>query len=434
MIFSKDPSKNIKKTILPNQLNVITDKVTFVDSVIVAVMVGAGSQNENSNNNGVAHFLEHMAFKGTTTRSAKDISDAIEDVGGYVNAYTSKERTMYYIKVLKQDVELAVSILADILQNSVIDKEELDKERGVILQEMKASFDTPSDIVFDYFAEHAFGKNTTLGRSIIGTEQTIKNMNRDKINDFIKKHYYAQNMVVGACGNIEHDKFTDLVGNYFADIAQNNSTHDVKCNYIGNGGVMYAKKDLQQMQFILSFGGYSELNLDKSIRAVFLASILGGGMSSRLFQEIREKRGLAYSVSMNASSYKDTGLFFCYADSSVDKLNDIFDAVVMVLRSAMKQIDNSEVDRTLNKFKSSVLMSKESLHSRVEKMMDNFLTFGRYIESDEVISIAKSITPNEMSMFLRDTVSNKDSKQTLLVYGDFDSKPPVVKDFSNFVF
>ena len=431
MMFSKDKTRNIKRTELQNKLNIITDSVDFVESVIIGVMIGAGSQNENDKNNGVAHFLEHMAFKGTKSRTAKQISDAIENIGGYTNAYTSKERTMYYIKVLKKDAELAISILADIMQNSVFDAEELEKERGVILQEMRASFDTPSDIVFDYFAEEVFGKNTSLGRSIIGTEDTIRSMNRDDILDFVSNNYYAENMVIGCCGKIEHDHFVSLVEKYFVNIPSKKVKNDISCSYVGGGAIIKKKKDLQQMQFLLGFKGFSDVNFEDSIKAGILSNILGGGMSSRLFQEIREKRGLAYSVSSYSDSYNDTGVFCCYADSSVDKAEELLNITLSVLNSAIEKIDEDEVLRVVNQCKSSILMSQESLSIRMRKMLNNFLMYGRYIEPQEVISVAESFSANQMSEMLNSIVCNKNTKPTLLMYGDFDKDPSWVSDFNN---
>ena len=424
---------NIETETLQNGLRVAVDSFSTIESVVVAVMVKAGSRNEVSSNNGVAHFLEHMAFKGTTKRTAKDISDAVENVGGYVNAYTSKDRTMYYIKVLKEDVELAVDILSDIIQDSIISNEELEKERNVILQELALSLDTPSDIVFDYFSSDSFGEGTPIGRSILGPKENISQMSRDTLNSFMKENYSAKNMIVGASGNIDSKKFFNLVEKYFNKLDSSNKIiKDAKSDYIGSNVNLYEKKDLEQMQFLMGFNGFGQNDIKQMYQSNVMVNVLGGGMSSRLFQEIREKRGLAYSVSSYSDSYLDSGCVVFYADSNVEKVENLIDAFSSVIKSSIENIEEEELERTKKQYQASILMAQESVSSRVNKLLNSFLSYDRYIQPKEVISYLNEIKTSDLSDMLNDIVVKSESPFTMTLYGDFSKiSPDVIQKIKN---
>ncbi len=278
---------------LKNGLRLAVDEMKDVETVSVGVFVNTGSRNETPEINGISHFLEHMAFKGTKKRSARQIAEEFEGIGGRINAYTSKEKTVYYAKVLKQHAEFAVEFLADILQNSTFDEVELEKERGVILQEIAMTNDTPDDIVFDYFQETAY-PSQAMGRSILGPVKNIKKFGRKDFSNYINAQYNYQNMAVVAAGNIKESDLVKWSKKYFTSLGDNKIKTYQKAKY--QGGDFRKEKKLEQINLVLGFDGLSYLD-PKYYTSQILAMILGGGMSSRLFQEVRENRGLAYLYS-----------------------------------------------------------------------------------------------------------------------------------------
>ena len=354
-----------------NGLVVATDKAEDFESVTLSILVKSGSRNENEQNNGISHFLEHMAFKGTLKRTAKDIAEEFDMIGGYFNAYTSRTSTVYYAKVLKNDLEKALDIITDILLNSTFAKEELEKERQVIFQELCMTKDTPDDIVFDYFQETAF-KNQPLGRSILGTEEFIKNLKREELLSYFKNQYSNKNTIISAAGNFDSGQFNDLISNRFSNFQNTNVKKYEKGIY--TGGELHVKKDLEQAQFLLGFEGVSYLDKD-FYDAQILSIILGGGMSSRLFQEIREKRGLVYNISSYSTSYSDCGIFGVYSALDPVNINILIDLIVSELFNITDKINEKEIMRAKAQIKSSLLMSMESTTARAKKLCNNFAMF-----------------------------------------------------------
>lgn len=417
---------NITQNTLSNGLKIYMDKAPYFDSVLVAVMVKCGSGQENSKNNGVAHFLEHMMFKGTKKRSAKEISESIESVGGEINAFTSKEKTMYYIKVLKEDVLLAIDVLADFIQDSVFDAEEIEKERGVILQELASSLDTPSDVVFDYFAEGVFGPNSSLGRSVLGKAETIKSITRDDITGFLESYYSADNMIVGVVGNFDEGVVVDAINKSFTKLKTGlNKKEPEKSPYAGVGVDIRTKENLEQVQFVLGVKGASSKDFEQKYKLSVIANAIGGGMSSMFFQEIREKRGLAYSVGCFSDSYEQGGVFGLYAATDASKLNDMIDAVSFCFKKAADDIEQGAITRAIKQYQAGMLMRQESLSARMSKMLTDFLMYGRYVEADEIMSYIANIAPNQAAQILEKTISSEESLFTLVLYGDFREKEVV---------
>ena len=275
---------------LPSGLTVVTERMDRVETVSFGAYVGTGSRNESAEENGVSHFLEHMAFKGTETRSAAAIAEEIEAVGGHINAYTAREQTAYYVKVLKEDTALAADIIGDILTHSTFEPEELERERGVILQEIGQANDTPDDIIFDHFQTAAY-PSPPLGRPVLGLEAGIKSMPRSVLTGYMKRHYAHANVVVAAAGNLEHEGVLDLVGRHFADLPANPPPAMAQATY--KGGEFREDRDLDQVHIVLGFPSVGFADPDY-YPTLLLSTLLGGGMSSRLFQEVREKRGLVY--------------------------------------------------------------------------------------------------------------------------------------------
>ncbi|MDE2513594.1 MAG: insulinase family protein, partial [Alphaproteobacteria bacterium] len=294
----------IRVSRLANGMRVVTDAMDSVETVSLGVWVDVGTRHEPKEINGVAHVLEHMAFKGTTRRSALEIAAEIEAVGGHLNAYTSREHTAYYVKVMKPDVPLAVDILADILQHSTFEPAELERERAVILQEIGQAQDTPEDIIYDYLQEQAF-PDQPMGRPVLGRAAIIRAIARDAVAGYLTRNYAAPGMVLAAAGNCDHDTVVALAERAFAMLPKRGHAATEPARYVG--GEYREDRDLEQVHVLLAFPGFTFTDPDYHAASVVSAA-LGGGMSSRLFQEIREKRGLVYSIYSFSHSYSDGGL------------------------------------------------------------------------------------------------------------------------------
>ena len=299
----------LKTTTLENGLRIVTESMPGLETVSLGIWNFVGGRDESIEVNGVAHFLEHMAFKGTTSRSAKQIAESIENVGGDINAYTSNEVTAYHAKLIAEDLQVGVDILTDILQNSTFAKEELEVERGVILQEIGRTLDSPDSFIFDKYQETAF-PNQPIGRSLLGPKNIIERISRDEIKNFMSSHYNPKKMIVSACGKLDHDDFVEKIINSCTNLPQGTSDNRAPAKY--QGGEFLEKKELEQIHLILGFDGINFHDKDYYSLLVY-NSLLGEGMSSKLFQEIREKRGLVYSIFSFPMSFSDSGVFGIYA-------------------------------------------------------------------------------------------------------------------------
>jgi predicted Zn-dependent peptidase len=372
---------------LPNGIRVVTDTMDSVETASVGVWVGSGTRHEPAEINGVAHLLEHMAFKGTHRRSAPEIVREIEDVGGHINAYTSREQTAYYAKVLKDDTPLAFDILADILQNSVFNPEELARERAVVLQEIGQANDTPDDIVFDHFQTTAF-PDQPMGRPVLGTPEIVTGMSREAIMDYMGRVYGGSRMVLSAVGAVDHDETVRMAADLFGGMSPNSDASSRPGEY--HGGDYRENRDLEQVHLVLGFPSFSYHDEDFYAAAVF-ASLFGGGMSSRLFQEIREKRGLAYSIYAFSSYYMDCGYFAIYAGTGENDLAELTPALCGEIRGLVDTIDEYEVKRARNQLKSGTLMGLESTSSRCEQIAQQMLIYGRRIPLSEQVALIDAV-------------------------------------------
>jgi predicted Zn-dependent peptidase len=395
---------------LPNNIRIAVDEMKDIETISIAVFVKTGSRNENLQNNGVSHFLEHMAFKGTKTRTAKEIAEQFEDIGGRINAYTSRETTVYYVKILKKDVQFAVEFLSDILQNSTFDKIELEKERGVILQEIAMTNDTPDDIIFDYFQETAF-PDQPLGRSILGPEKNVQNFKQSDLKNYIDQQYNYSNIAICAAGNISEEKFTGYVQKYFNKLGDKNLKKIEEGKY--QGGTFSKQKDLEQLHTLIGFNSVSYLN-ENYYRCQILASILGGGMSSRLFQSVREELGLAYSIYAFNYSNADSGLFGIYCGTDPQKADKMLDSVKVEIEKITQNITQKELSRTINQVQAGLLMSLESSHSRCQKLGNDILTKNRIVDHKEIIEKISNISVNDLQNFAKNVF---DSKTTFTALG-----------------
>lgn len=403
-----------------NGFRVATDSMKDVETASVILAVNTGSRSETQTNNGISHFLEHMAFKGTKKRNAKEIAESVDNVGGAINAYTSKERTVYYIKVLKEDVELAVDILSDIIQNSVFDEEEVERERGVILQELSATLDTPDDVVFDHFYETLYSKQP-LGKTILGPAENIKNFTRSSFTSYIENNYCPKNMVLSVAGNVSHKQVFDLAEKYFTNLNSKELPDIKQAAYVG-GDCRIEKNELEQVQFLMGFRAFS-YNDDNFYALQILSNILGGSMSSRLFQEIREKMGLVYTINNFSDCYTDVGSFNIYAGTSPDKLEDLVIAICKELNKAKHDINKSELQKTVNQFKAGLLMSRESTNSRAQKLAKDLLSFNRYVDMEEIMKKVKAVDIQQLQNVLSTITNIEKNKLTITAYGKVSNLP-----------
>lgn len=367
---------------LSNGLTVATETLPSIESVALGVWIKSGARNERDDEHGMAHLLEHMAFKGTARRSAFQIASEIENVGGEINAATSVETTSYYARVLTDDVPLAIDILADILTESKFDPEELQREQHVILQEIGAAHDTPDDIVFDKFTETAY-RHQTIGRSILGTPETVKSFTSAQIHDFIQRQYGAERMVVVAAGDVRHDEFVREVEKRLGTFrTKAESAVPTYAQYIG--GDFREHRDLMDAQIILGFEGRAYHVRDFYASQV-LSMILGGGMSSRLFQEVREKRGLCYSVYAFHWGFSDTGIFGVHSATGQSDISKLIPVIVNELQKAGEDISDDELNRARAQYRAGLIMSGESAASRASQIARQLLLFGRPIAKEELM-------------------------------------------------
>src|SRR6266436_5949206 len=372
---------------LANGLRVATDPVDTVDSVSLGLWVDVGTRHEAAEINGVAHFLEHMAFKGTERRSARAIAEEIEAVGGHLNAYTSRESTAYYAKVLKEDVALALDILADILQNSTFDPEELERERTVILQEIGQANDTPDDIIFDHFQECAYPEQA-MGRPVLGRPEIIRGLARDAVVAYLRDHYGAQRMVLAAAGNLEHERLVDLADKLLSELPAERSAATEPARYAG--GDRREDRDLEQLHLVLGFPGVMLGDPDYYAASV-LSTAFGGGMSSRLFQEIREKRGLVYAIQSFVHGYRDGGLFGIYAGTGEDEAAELVPALCEAAIRLEDGLTPVELNRAKTQMKAGLLMSLESTSARCEQLAQHLLIHGTPFDPAEIVRRVEAV-------------------------------------------
>jgi predicted Zn-dependent peptidase len=389
----------VEITRLPNGLHVITQNMPHLETVALGVWVKAGARDELPEENGIAHFLEHMAFKGTKRRSAQAIAEEIESAGGEINAATGMETTTYYARVLKNDWPLALDILADIFNNSVLDGEELDREREVILQEISAAKDQPDDLVFDLAQAASYGEHP-LGRSILGGTNLIECVTRDQILAWRDRNYWASRVVVCATGNINHAEFVRETEKQFGALKQGHGPQRHPPSFAG--AAQTEQKQLDQTHIVLSFPAPNYRD-PRIYQLQVLSNILGGGMSSRLFQEVREKRGLCYSVFAFGTAYEDVGQLGVYAATSPENTSELLEVSTGVMMSMGEDILEKEVARAKSQLKTSLVMNLESASSRADQIARQFLAFGEVpdmttligridaVKAGEVASLAQSI-------------------------------------------
>ncbi|WP_134700425.1 pitrilysin family protein [Ammoniphilus sp. YIM 78166] len=379
----------IEKYTLENGVRVIIEKIPTVRSVALGIWVGTGSRNEEPSNNGISHFIEHMLFKGTKTRSAKEIAESFDQIGGHVNAFTSKEYTCYYARVLDDHAPMALDILSDMFFHSVYDEEEIKKERKVVIEEIKMYDDTPDDLVHDLIAKASFPQHS-LGYSILGTEEVLNEINRDTILSYIDKRYTPSNVVITVAGNVNDSLLDSIKGQFSHFYREEVNTDRLSPSF--HAGSKLKKKETEQAHLCLAFPGLEVGN--KDIYALILMNnILGGSMSSRLFQEVREERGLAYSVFSYHSSFRDNGMFTVYAGTAPKQLEEVYSVIVNTLQKLKQEgITKEELLKGKEQLKGSLMLSLESTNSRMSRLGKNELLLGKHLGLDEILQKVDGVT------------------------------------------
>ncbi len=387
-------SGKITCTRLDSGLTVVTEKMPHLESAALGVWIRSGSRDETRSEHGLAHLLEHMAFKGTSSRSARQIAEEIENAGGELNAATSTETTSYYARVLGEHVPLALDILADILTDSTFDEDELSREKNVILQEIGAADDTPDDVVFDHFSAAAF-QDQTIGRSILGTPETVSSFSTGDLRAYLSRNYTTDRMFVVGAGAIDHDAFVAQAEARFASLPTAPSEAPVveKARY--TGGDSREERDLMDAQVLIGFEGKAYHARDFYASQI-LANILGGGMSSRLFQEVRENRGLCYSVYAFHWAFSDSGIFGIHAATGEEELPELVSVIAAELGKAAERIGQQEIDRARAQTRAQLLMAQESPAARAGQLGRQIMLYGRPIPNQEMLDRLAAITPERL--------------------------------------
>jgi predicted Zn-dependent peptidase len=414
-----------RRTVLPGGLRIITEEMPTVRSVTFGIWVGVGSRDETPRLSGATHYLEHLLFKGTRKRDALQISASLDAVGGEMNAFTAKEYTCYYARVLDRDLPLAVDVISDMVTSSLIAKGDVDSERGVILEEIAMHDDDPGDVVHDQFTRALLG-DSPLGRPILGTVESINALSREAINGYYRRRYLAPNIVVTAAGNLRHRDVVRMVGTAFraAGALGDEAALPAPARIGGRrlrpvGGVSVLSRPTEQANLVLGVPGLARTD-DRRFALGVLNSALGGGMSSRLFQEVREKRGLAYSVYSFASHYADLGMFGVYAGCLPKKVDQVLELCRAELQKvADTGISDEELGRGIGQMRGGLVLGLEDTGSRMSRLGKAELVYGELLSVDELIDRISAVTLDDVREVAREVLS---AKQTLAVIGPFDDQ------------
>ncbi len=402
---------NVEITRLPNGLTVATDPMPQLESASLGVWVNCGARHETERQMGVSHMLEHMAFKGTERRTARGIAEEIEAVGGALNAYTSREQTAFHARVLKADVPLAVDILADILTHPVFDPGEIERERQVVLQEIGQARDTPDDIVFDHL-QSAVYPGQPMGWPILGNEETVASFVRDDLETYMKANYRAGGMALIASGAVEHAAMVELAMDHFGDLGRGAAPRSEPARYVGTE--IRASEELEQVHVAYAFPGIASGD-DELFAAQVYVTALGGGMSSRLFQNIRERQGLAYAVFSELTPYSDAGLLTVYAGTALEKTEKVIGLVAQEFSNLKREpVTEEELRRAKDHLKGSLMLSLESTGARMSNLARQEMYFGRFFTLDEILDSIESVTRESLQDLAREFFQPEQAAATVV--------------------
>jgi len=395
MLSSDQPLRNIEVTSLPNGVRVITEVMPHVRSVSVGIWIGSGSRREGDEQNGISHFIEHMLFKGTTNRSAEEIARSVDSVGGNLDAFTAKELVCFNTKVLDEHLPIAFDVLADLVLHPLFQEEDIEKEKGVILEEIKMEEDSPDYLVHEIFSSN-FWQGHALGKPILGTPQTVRRFDSSMIRDFYRQVYSPSNLLVTAAGNLSHQQLADLVRRYFESLPPALSAPPDPVPATHAEIALRNKKSLEQAHLCLGVPSYPLPHKDR-FACYVLNTLLGGGMSSRLFQNIRERQGLAYAVFSELSPYRDTGCLSIYAGTSVESARKVVDSILAEFRQLKSElVPQDELRRAKDHLKGSLMLSLESTSSRMSNLARQQMYFGRFFTLDELVESIESVSDEDV--------------------------------------
>ena len=410
--MTADPQRMVVRDVLDNGLRLITETMPHVRSVTIGVWLMRGSRHENDDCSGIAHFVEHMLFKGTDTRSAEDIAQAIDSIGGQLDAFTAKEYASYYIKVLDEHLPLAVDLLSDIILRPAFPVDEIEREKKVILEEIKMVEDTPDDLVHELFTQH-FWEGHPLGRPILGSKETVESFTLDTLREYFKGAYVASNMIISAAGNLEHAHVRELVEQAFGALARDGEPFSAEAPRVVPQ-VVTRTKDLEQSHLCLGTNSYPQSHRDRYVSYI-LNTVLGGSMSSRLFQNVREKRGLAYAVFSGLSAYRDAGNITIYAGCANDAVEQVVDLCVEELRGMKRApVPEQELRRAKDHLKGSLMLSLENTASRMSHLARQEIYFDRHFGLDETLAGVERVTAEDVQRVAADLFANGSLAATLL--------------------
>jgi len=404
-------------TTLSNGLRIVTRNMPGLHSATVGVWVNAGGRDEAATQNGIAHFLEHMAFKGTATRSALQIAEAIEDVGGYINAYTSRDVTAYYARVLAGDVALGLDVISDIVLNPIFAEADIEVERGVILQEIGQSLDTPDDVIFDWLQEAAY-PDQAMGRTILGPAERVGAFGRADLSGFVAQHYGPGQMIVAAAGAVDHDSIVRQAEAAFGGLEPRNGALREAARW--QGLERRKTKKLEQAHFALGFEGPGYL-ADDYFAAQIWTNALGGGMSSRLFQTLREARGLCYTIFAQSGFHEDTGMVTIYAGTSGADLGDLARLTIDEVKRSAEDMTEEEVARAKAQLRAGLLMGLESPSAQAERLARSLAIWGRVPDAVEVAERVSAVTLAEVRAHAQTLIER--ARPALALYGPVDRAP-----------
>src|SRR5258708_10296855 len=414
---TKMQGENIEVTTLSNGVRVVSETVPYVQSISIGIWVGVGERDEDRSVRGITHFIEHMLFKGTGKRDSRQIADEIESRGGNLNAFTDKEYTCYYAKALAEHATIVMDVVNDRLRNCGLDPEELGREKGVVIEEIKRYKDTPEDIVHDLFAQTLWTTHP-LGRPVIGTEKTVAALERENLVSYIATHYAADRIVVACSGNVPHLEMVRLAGDYLGDMSGRPYVRRHRKPH-SSGQSKTVRKRTEQVHFCLGTQGYGQTHDDRYPLTI-IDAVLGGNMSSRLFQEIREKRGLAYAIGSYTVSYLEGGLFAIYGGTSPDTYQQVLDLVRKEMENVRKKkLTEDEVTKAKTQIRGALVLGLESMSSRMMRMGKSLIYFGKVIPLTDIMNKINAVTHEDI-----DRVSNNlfdESKLTLAAVGPFSA-------------
>lgn len=407
---------------LDNGIKVVMEKIPIAKSVSIGVFVNAGIIKEDKQINGISHFIEHMLFKGTKNRSAIEIAQAIDSIGGQINAYTSTEYTCYYIKVLDKHLPLAIELLSDMITNSLFDEEEINKEKGVVKEEIKMYLDSPEDVTYDLLSEMMF-EGTPLSLPILGSYDTVDNLNRETILEFYNKNYLANDMVISIAGNFDYNGTFKLLNDSFRSVPAKNKVEDLSINPNFKQKVDGCYKDIEQLNFCIGMKGIKR-DSDDIYPLLIMNNIFGGSMSSRLFQRIREERGLVYSIYSHIASFKDTGIFTIYAGLGREQLIEVVQLIRKNIEDMKKNlITKDELEGSKEQLKGNYILGLEGTFSRMLDLGKSKLLLNRIVTLDEVLEKIDRVEMDDIERVVH-KVFNKD-KYNIAYVGNVNNKEKI---------